>query len=67
MKVGGAAVAKEHANFLTNTGEASATDIRALAGQLKDAVQERFGIPLQEEVEYVGVWPDHETNLTTDA
>ncbi len=56
MRVGGAAVAKEHANFLINPGTALASDVRALATELKGKVYEKFGIELEEEVEYVGVW-----------
>ncbi len=56
MKIGGAGVAKEHANFLINTGLASAADIRELASELKTKVKQQFDVSLEEEVQYLGVW-----------
>lgn len=53
---GGAMVARKHANFLTNIGDASATEIRQLAGLVRRRVHERFGILLEEEVLYIGDW-----------
>ena len=56
LKVGGAAVSKMHANFLTNLGSASAADVKALAEEIKRQVETQFGVKLQEEVEYLGDW-----------
>lgn len=58
MTVGQAGVSSQHANFLTNKGGASARDVRELAQSLKAKVKEHHGVDLQEEVEYVGVWPE---------
>jgi UDP-N-acetylmuramate dehydrogenase len=57
MKVKAARVSKKHANFLINyKGKATASQIRQLAEQLKKRVYERFGIVLEEEIEYLGDW-----------
>ncbi len=56
LRVGGAEVSEKHANFLVNAGGATASDLRALAGQVKSIVFEKFGVMLEEEVLYVGDW-----------
>jgi len=50
MKVGDAAVYSGHANFLINTGQATAGDVLRLADELKEKVRQKFGIKLEEEV-----------------
>jgi len=55
-RVGGAVVSEKHANFIVNTGDASADDVRALMEICQDEVQERFGVRLVPEVELVGQW-----------
>lgn len=57
LRFGGAQSSEKHANFLINANGATAADIRALAGQIRAAVRERFGITLEEEVLYLGDWP----------
>jgi len=47
-------VATYHANLIYNAGSGTAADLRALIQELKDRVRERFGIELEEEVQYVG-------------
>lgn len=55
FRVGGASVFPLHANILvTDPATATAADVHALAGQLSDAVQDRFGIRLLPEVR---AWP----------
>ncbi len=56
LRVGGAQVAEKHANFLINAGGATASDLRTLAGRVKAAVYEKFGVTLEEEVLYAGDW-----------
>ena len=56
MKVGGAGFSKKHANFLINKKNATATDVRKLAEKAKEEVVKKYGIDLQEEIEYVGRW-----------
>lgn len=56
LKMGGAQVSSKHANFIINTTEARAQDVRKLAEQMRNAVREKFDIDLEEEIEYVGQW-----------
>jgi UDP-N-acetylmuramate dehydrogenase len=51
--VGGARVSEKHANFLVNTGSASADDFLSLARQVREAVGQRFGVWLEEEVKVI--------------
>lgn len=51
---GGAQVSATHANFIVNTGGASAADIAALIARCQAAVHERFGVRLREEVVRLG-------------
>ena len=53
MKVGQAAVFPGHCNFIINLGQATARDVIALASELKERVQKKFGLWLEEEVIYV--------------
>jgi UDP-N-acetylmuramate dehydrogenase len=55
-QIGGAQASEKHANFLINAGDATASDLRALAGYVKQTVFEKFGVTLEEEVLYVGDW-----------
>src|SRR3989339_190689 len=56
LRVGDARVSKKHANFIINSGKASAKDIRKLAKKAADLVEDNFKIKLEEEIEYVGKW-----------
>lgn len=47
-------VADYHANLLYNAGAGTARDLRALIEELKARVRERFGLGLEEEVQYIG-------------
>lgn len=47
--VGGAIASLQHPNYLVNTGNAAAADVRALAAQVRAAVKARFGVELAEE------------------
>lgn len=51
---GGALVSPTHANFIVNTGTATAADIRALVDRCKHAVADRFSVTLAEEIVYLG-------------
>jgi UDP-N-acetylmuramate dehydrogenase len=51
---GGAEVSPLHANFIVNTGGASACDVATLLARVRRAVEERFGVALQLEVHLVG-------------
>lgn len=54
MRIGGAEVSKQHANFIVNTGGASAADILALINAVQKLVKDKFGIDLHPEVKIVG-------------
>jgi UDP-N-acetylmuramate dehydrogenase len=47
-------VADYHANLIYNAGEGTADDLRGMIDELKRRVRDRFGIQLEEEVQYVG-------------
>jgi UDP-N-acetylmuramate dehydrogenase len=50
FSIGGAKISEKHANFIVNTGGASAADIIQLMETVQDAVYKRFGIKLEPEV-----------------
>lgn len=52
--LGGAAVSEKHANFIINTGEATAGDILGLMEAVQKKVAEIFGVCLEPEVRIVG-------------
>jgi len=47
-------VADYHSNLIYNSGGGTAADLCALIGQLKTRVHERFGLELEEEVQFIG-------------
>jgi UDP-N-acetylmuramate dehydrogenase len=51
---GGIHVADYHANLIYNDGAGTAGELRELVAELKARVRERFGLELEEEVQYVG-------------
>lgn len=54
MKLGGVRVADYHANLIYNEGGATARELREVIDELKRRVRERFGLELEEEVQFVG-------------
>jgi UDP-N-acetylmuramate dehydrogenase len=54
MSRGDIRVAEYHANLIYNSGEGTASDLRAVIDELKARVRARFGIEIEEEVQYVG-------------
>ncbi len=52
--IGGAKISLEHANFIVNTGNATAQDVCQLINMIKKRVEQRFGIKLEEEIQYFG-------------
>lgn len=50
MREGGIYVADFHGNLLVNDGTGTCADVKKLAGELKERVEARFGIKLEEEV-----------------
>jgi UDP-N-acetylmuramate dehydrogenase len=53
-RVGAAEVSTKHANFIINTGEATAADVEALIELVRDEVAARHGVRLQLEVHVIG-------------
>jgi UDP-N-acetylmuramate dehydrogenase len=53
-RVGGAMVSDKHANFIINTGAATAADIEALIDEVRAAVLRHSGVTLELEVRLVG-------------
>ncbi|MBI3439923.1 MAG: UDP-N-acetylmuramate dehydrogenase [Proteobacteria bacterium] len=51
---GGAQVSEKHANFLINTGEATAADIEGLGEDVRTAVKAKHGIQLDWEIKRIG-------------
>ena len=54
MQLGGIHVATYHANLIYNAGQGTARELRELIAELKQRVRDRFGIEVEEEVQYVG-------------
>lgn len=52
-QVGGARISERHANFIINTGNASATDVLALVARVRQRAKEQLGIELETEVRYI--------------
>lgn len=53
LTFGGAKISEKHANFIINTGSATASDIRSLITIIHERVQDRFGISLELEIKIV--------------
>lgn len=49
-RIGGAQVSEKHANFIINTGDATAADIASLIDHVRDQVEQRTGVRLCTEV-----------------
>ena len=57
LRVGGAAVSRRHANFILNTGGASAADVRALIELVTERVHAHSGLRLEPEIAFLGSHP----------
>ncbi len=55
--IGGAKVSEKHANFIINTGQASATDIETLIETVRQTVLQQHGVKLIPEVRMIGDAP----------
>lgn len=53
-KEGAAGVSDVHGNFILNLGGATGADVKRLIERVKAAVAEKFGIDLEEEIQYIG-------------
>ena len=54
LRIGDIQVATYHANLIYNDGNGTAADLLAVIADLKRRVADKFGITLEEEVQYVG-------------
>lgn len=52
--IGGACVSDKHANFIVNTGNATARDMEALIKQIQQVVHDKHGVMLIPEVHIIG-------------
>lgn len=48
--IGGAEISQKHPNFIINTGNATARDVKALIVLIKTKLKEQFGVELEQEV-----------------
>jgi UDP-N-acetylmuramate dehydrogenase len=53
-RIGGAQVSEKHANFIVNTGAATAADIENLINEVRLTVEQQTGVKLQCEVRIIG-------------
>jgi UDP-N-acetylmuramate dehydrogenase len=54
LKRGGAMISEKHANFLINTGTATAADLEALGEEVRRRVHETSGVTLEWEIRRIG-------------
>jgi UDP-N-acetylmuramate dehydrogenase len=59
---GAAGISSKHTLALVNRGGATARDVLRLAGRIKRAVEDRFGVSLRPEPVFVGFENDAEVN-----
>jgi UDP-N-acetylmuramate dehydrogenase len=55
LHIGDIRVANYHANLIYNGGSGTSSDLTRLIADLKSRVQSKFGLTLEEEVQYIGV------------
>lgn len=63
FRIGSAQVSSKHANFLINTGNATAQDFLQLCKQIRLKVQDNCGIDLIGEVRYLEYGSNHTTSI----
>jgi UDP-N-acetylmuramate dehydrogenase len=51
--IGGAQVSTKHANFIVNTGCATAQDVLSLIQEIQDDVYQKYGVELKTEIQYI--------------
>lgn len=55
LKIGGAMMSELHANFMINTGDATAQDLEDLGEEIRRRVKEQTGLELRWEIKRIGV------------
>ena len=63
LKIGGAHVWENHANFIINDGEATSLDILKLMDEMYSRVKDKFDIELKPEVRYLGGINEEEVKI----
>lgn len=58
LRIGGACVSDLHANYILNTGQATAADVIDLMDKVSALVMEKFGVRLEPEIKFLGEFPD---------
>jgi len=53
-RMGNIFVSPRHANFLVNEGKGKAEEVRALIEKIKQRVENKYGLVLEEEIQYIG-------------
>jgi UDP-N-acetylmuramate dehydrogenase len=53
-KIGQAAISEKHPNFIVNLGQGRARDVRKLIKFIKKSVKNKFGIKIEEEIQFLG-------------
>ena len=53
-RVGSAQISEKHTNFIVNLGGATSNDVKQIIEEVKTAVNEKFGVILEEEIMYLG-------------
>ncbi|MEZ5566279.1 MAG: UDP-N-acetylmuramate dehydrogenase [Gammaproteobacteria bacterium] len=66
LQRGGAQVSPKHANFIINTGGATAADIEGLIEEVRATVEARSGLRLETEVHIVGEFADSGSRSATE-
>ena len=54
-QIGGAKISEKHANFIVNTGKATAKEVAELIELVKTEISQKFGMRLEEEIEMVKI------------
>ena len=53
IKEGHAQVSEKHPNYIVNLGGATSNDVRTLIKKVKGIIKEKYGVTLEEEVQYI--------------
>ena len=51
-------MSEKHANFIVNDRKGTASDVRRLGEHVRAVIQDRTGIELRFEIEFIGDWGD---------
>ena len=63
FRIGGAQVSPMHANYIVNTGTATAVDVKKVIDHVQRTVQDRFGVKLEPEVKLIGSRGEYLNNV----